>query len=78
MRLAAASADRAAASVEENQLDAFCRAYGYEALARAEAIAGRAEEAKAAKEKAEALTQEVDKAEDKELLVADLATITFE
>jgi hypothetical protein len=55
--------------------DPFFTGYAYEALARAESIAGNTARAQDALERARKLAEEVKDPEDRQLLVADLATI---
>ena len=50
--------------------------YAYEALARAHAVAGEADEAKRCADKAHELAEKVKDEEDREQLAADLATLS--
>lgn len=59
----------------ENGLGDFDLAFAYEALARAEAIAGDREQARAYVEQALAAAEDIREADDRELLRSDLETI---
>jgi hypothetical protein len=62
-------------SLDAAGADPFFAGYAYEALARAESIAGNMARAQDALERARKLAEEVKDSEDRQLLVADLATI---
>lgn len=55
--------------------DPFCRAYAFEALARAASILNEHDEVARCLKSAESLAQRVDDSEDRELIIADLRTI---
>lgn len=57
------------------ELAPFYRGYAHEALARAESVAGNRQKAAAQVEKARALALEVEEAEERDLLLGDLASI---
>lgn len=57
------------------ELAPFYRGFAHEALARAESVAGNREKAAAHAEKARALAMEVEEAEERDLLLGDLATL---
>ncbi len=60
---------------EERGIGDFVLAYAYEALARAHAVAGDADEARRFAERAEHATSEIADEEDREHVLADLATL---
>jgi tetratricopeptide (TPR) repeat protein len=60
---------------EENGIGDFDLAFGYEALARAHAVAGEADEARAYTDRALAAAEEIADDEDRDLVLADLETI---
>lgn len=60
---------------EANQLEPFYLAYGYEALARVDVAAGHANAARDLLQKANVLAEALDAADQREALLADLATL---
>ncbi|HEY5573785.1 MAG TPA: hypothetical protein VIK64_12270 [Anaerolineales bacterium] len=60
---------------QADDLDPFLLGYAYEALARAEAVAGKHERATAYLKQARAAAEEVHDQEDRQLLLSDLETI---
>jgi tetratricopeptide (TPR) repeat protein len=59
----------------EHELRDFDLAFAYEALARASAVAGDAEQARSYTEQALAAAQDIEEDDDRELLLSDLETI---
>jgi hypothetical protein len=68
-------AQRSLKICQENDLRDFDLAFGYEALARAHAIAGNSEQAQAYTEQAFAASEDISEDDDRELVLADLETI---
>lgn len=68
-------AQRALAICEANGIGEFDLAFCYEALARAHAVAGDSDEARRWQQRGLALVSDVDDDEDREILVADLASV---
>jgi len=60
---------------EANGIGEFDLAFCYEALARAHAVAGDSDEARRWQQRGLALVSDVDDDEDREILVADLASV---
>lgn len=60
---------------EDNKIGNFDLAFAYEAIARAYAVAGDEQQARAYTDEALAAAEEITEDEDRELLLADLATI---
>ena len=69
---------RSVASVENEDIDPFCLGYGYEALARAEAVAGNRTEMEVHLAKAKEIAASVENEENRKLLVDDLKTIQIQ
>lgn len=70
-------AQRALTICEANGIGGFDLAFCYEALARAYAVAGEADEARGWHERGHALVSDVDDEEDREILLADLASVAL-
>jgi tetratricopeptide (TPR) repeat protein len=68
-------AQRALDHCEANNIKGFALAYAWEAIARAESIAGNREEARSALEKAEKIGTTIEHEETRTRLKSDLATI---
>jgi hypothetical protein len=68
-------AERAARLPRDHGLEPFFVAYGYEALARAHALAGDAAAFDRAVAEAKAAGEKIDKPEDRELFLADMKTL---
>jgi hypothetical protein len=69
---------RCVALCEEHGIGDFDIAFGWEAIARAQSVAGERTAAAEAVERARALSADIGEEEDRELLLSDLATISVD